>query len=176
MNSTEVAYLASNIDPWSIVAIIALIALIIVGVEKVTDAGSKLKKRFLDRKFDKMIEHAEKGDMSLREELENSYIKTEEDHKEFRVRLDQHETYLDNDKRQFERVDRILDRHEAEIESLKGEMVNVHHRLDARTEEGTMTIKAIKAILNEKLGIGQVSDMTEVVNEIDEYLIEGREK
>lgn len=162
MSLGEIQSTATAIDPWSIVAVICLIVIVVIGFDKFHDAGMNLKDKLLNRKFNKMVEKAEKGDTTLREEFRIMFNEAHEEHEEINSRLDHHDRCLAHDKRTIERM--------------QGEIEQLDVRVTARTEEGTLMIKTAKVILNNQLGLADTTSVVDIVEEIDKFLIEGRDK
>ena len=62
------------------------------------------------------------------------------------------------------------------MQNLRERVGLLHARVDARAEEGTLMIKTAKALLNNQLGLSDSDDIVQVVEEIDRFLIERRDK
>lgn len=162
MDFDQIKEITLAIDPWSVVAAVCLFILVVIGLDRFYDAGSRLKEKLFDRKFNKIIKRTENGETTLREEFRVMYNEANSEHDEFRKRLDDHERYLSNDKK--------------EIDSLKIRVNDIVERVEVQTQEGTLMIRTAKVLLNNQLGISKQTDVKEVVDEIDKFLIERRDK
>lgn len=150
------------IDWFSLVLVAILVASAIIGFEKFVSSGSNLKHKFVDAKFEEILNASTEGDETIRTEILTFMENSRREH-------DRYEEYFDNDKR-------TLARHDRELDDIKADILVLSARLDQHNEEGTITLKAIRSLINTHLGIGSDSDMIEIVNEMDEFLIERRKQ
>lgn len=134
----------------------------VVGASALVKAGSHLKETFVDKREKRLLDAAMDGSETLRTEV-------------FKILGEAHEEHLEYERR-FDRDNRRLNKLEEDVEQLKDDVVRAHGRIDDRSEESTITMKSIIVIMNKMLGLADDSDIIDSANEINEYLIERREK
>lgn len=159
-----------EIDPVEVI-LLALAAIIVAGpaVNTLMDSFLGIKEKVVDRKASKIIDAAIQGDDSLREEILNRFDHADEEHVEFRE-------MFDNDKRDIDQLKRDVDTLRKRQDGAEIRLDDHETELKDRAEGEKVVITALKAILNEKIGIGTTADLVDAVGQIDSFLIEGRKK
>ena len=150
----------AQIDPSQVMLIAAVVVAAIVGAEKFVSAGASLKERFVDSRQKRLVDAAIAGDGSLREEIMAMFGEAHSEHERY-------DRQFANDKRALERIERDVD--ELKLKTLLHDAQIAEHR-----DEGTVLNKSVKALLNAQLGLNAETDVSDAVNEIDQYLIERR--
>lgn len=150
----------ASIDPYQVGLIAAAFVGVVVGFERLVEAGASLKHRFVDSRQKKLVDAALAGDGSLREEIMAMFGEAHSEHERY-------DRQFANDKRAIERLERDVD--ELKIKTLLHDAQIAEHR-----EEGTVLIKSVKAMLSAQLGLNEDTDVIDAVNEIDRFLIERR--
>ena len=150
----------ASIDPYQVGLIAAAFVGVVVGFERLVEAGASLKHRFVDSRQKKLVDAALAGDGSLRDEIMGMFGEAHSEHERY-------DRQFANDKRAIERLERDVD--ELKIKTLLHDAQIAEHR-----EEGTVLIKSVKAMLSAQLGLNEDTDVIDAVNEIDRFLIERR--
>ena len=160
----------SEIDPVEVI-LLALAAIIVAGpaVNTLMDSFLGIKEKVVDRKASKIIDAAIQGDDSLREEILNRFDHADEEHVELRQMFDNDKRDIDQLKRDVATLSKRQDCAEIRLDDHETELKD-------RAEGEKVVITALKAILNEKIGIGTTADLVDAVGQIDSFLIEGRKK
>lgn len=138
--------------------LVAAVAGIVIGAERLVASAASIKERFVDRRRDKLLDAALDGDETLRAEV---FKMLDDAHKE-------HERYEEMFRRDKRRIDVIEDA----IDEIRSDVDKLSQKADAREQEGIITMKAIKTMMNRFIGLAEDSDIIDVVNEVDQYLIE----
>lgn len=150
----------AQIDPYQAFLVVAAFFGVVIGFEKLVEAGASLKHRFVDSRQKKLVDAALAGDGSLREEIMAMFGEAHSEHERY-------DRQFANDKRAIERLEG--DMAELKLKALLHDAQIAEHR-----EEGTVLIKSVKTMLKAQLGLNEDTDVIDAVNEIDQYLIERR--
>lgn len=150
-----------------IVVIVAIAVLTVPAVNSIMDSVLGIKDKLIDRKAKRIIDAAIDGDQSLRDEIARQFLEASEEHDEFR-------RMFDNDKRAIDKLTGDLQSIQKRIDGLDKDIEDHETLLEERAKGEKVIILSLKASLNEKIGIGSVSDLVDAVAQIDEFLIEGR--
>lgn len=154
--------LAQGVEGWQAVAVVCVAFLVVTNLDKFLDSILGIKDKLVDRKTNSIIEAALEGDSSLREEVFRRLDEAAEDHEKY--------------EQWFSRDNRRISSLEDDVAELKTEMTRAHDRLDTHAEESTIILNSMRVMMSKMLGLAEDSDIIDSVNEINEYLVERREK
>lgn len=151
-----------QIDPVQALLLVSVGCGLVVGADKLTESMSSLHDKFIGRRAKKILDAQLNGDQALREEIMSMFADSKADHERY-------EKWFNRDNR------RIGDLEDA-VEKMQGDVARAHERIDDRAEESTIILKSMSVMMNRMLGLSEDSDIIDSVNEINQYLIERREK
>lgn len=158
----------TSVNPVEIVIVVA--ALIVLAgpvINNIMDSILGIKEKLVDRKAKRIIDAALDGDESLREEIARQFSEASKEHEAFR-------NMFANDKRAIDQLTRDVETIRDRIDGQETRLDKHETQLDERAKGEKVIISSLKAILNEKIGMGSVSDLVDAVAQIDDFLIEGR--
>lgn len=141
--------------------LVAAVAGIVIGAERLVTSAASIKERLVDKRRQKLLDEAFDGDETLRIEVFKILDEAHADHKRY--------------EEMFRREKRRIDVMEDAIDEIRSDVDKLSQKADAREQEGIITMKAIKTMMNRFIGLAEDSDIIDVVNEVDQYLIERRE-
>lgn len=150
----------TSTDIIGFIVIVAVLAAFLVWFDKTTDAGSNIKKKFVDKRFDRLLAASNEADERLRKELLTFLEDAQEEHEQFKK-------WFDNDKR-------AIERHDKELQELRERQKNAEKALTVRLEETTLLMKSVRALMAVQVFGDDSSIVKKAMDEMDEYLIEER--
>lgn len=162
---------AVNIDLSTIVAVIALGVAAILSIEKLLSAGKSIKKTVVDDPKSKVVNEAKSAASSVKTEIaatvEENKKENEREHEDIR-------RMLDNDSQSLKSLRRDV---EDLLRSVNEQQSSIHdhdERLKAREDGEKVILLSLKALLNERLNVGETHDLIDASTGIDNFLINGR--
>lgn len=151
-----------QIDPFQAVLLVGIGCGLVIGADKLTESMSSLHDKFIGRKAKKIVDAQLNGDQALRKEIMGMFEDSKADHEKY--------------EEWFKRDNRRIGALEDAVEKMQGDVARAHERINDRAEESTIILKSMSVMMNRMLGLSEDSDIIDSVNEINQYLIERREK
>lgn len=151
-----------QIDPFQALLLLVVGGGAVVAVDKLTGSAASLKERFVDGKAKRIVDAQLRGDAELREEILAMFEDSRADH-------DKYEKWFNRDNRRIVALEDAMEKVQEDIEK-------AHSRIDMHAEESTIIMKSMSVMMSRMLGLAEDSDIIDSVNEINDYLIERREK
>ena len=151
-----------QIEPVQALLLVSVGCGLVIGADKLAESFSSLHDKIIGRRAKKIIDAQLNGDQALREEIMAMFADSKADHEKY--------------ERRFNRDNRRIGALEDAVEKMQEDVTRAHERIDDRADESTIVLKSMSVMMNRMLGLSEDSDIIDSVNEINQYLIERREK